>query len=95
MPDNIATRWGKKGLLIARVDKGDPADKAGLQSARETRRGRIQLGDVLLKVAGESVTIFDDLVRILGRYKVRDKITIQVRREGKPVDVTVKLPEWQ
>ncbi|MCZ6799226.1 MAG: PDZ domain-containing protein, partial [Nitrospirae bacterium] len=81
--------------IIARVDKGGPADKAGLRSARETPRGRIQLGDVIMKVAGESVTIFDDLVRILDRYKVGDKIKIQVRREGKPVDVTVKLAELQ
>jgi len=95
IPDNIATRWGIEGLIIARVDKGGPADKAGLRSARETPRGRIQLGDVIMKVAGESVTIFDDLVRILDRYKVGDKIKIQVRREGKPVDVTVKLAELQ
>jgi S1-C subfamily serine protease len=95
IPDNIATRWGIEGLIIARVDKGGPAHQAGLRSAKETRRGRIQLGDVIVKIEGEPVTIFDDLVRILDRHKVGERIKIQVRREGKPVDVMVKLAELQ
>lgn len=91
IPDSIAARWGIEGLIIARVEPGSPADKAGLVSARETRLGRIQLGDIITQVDQEPVRTFDDLLRILDRHKVGDQVTVEVHRNGKRRTVSVTL----
>ena len=91
IPDSISTRWGIRGLVIARVEKGSPADRAGLQSAQETRGGRIQLGDIIKKVDGEPVLVFDDLARILDRHKVGDRVPIEIKRQKKTVNLSLRL----
>jgi protease Do-like 1, chloroplastic len=91
IPDSIAARWGIQGLIIAKVEPGSPGEKAGLESARETSLGRIQLGDIITKLDEEPVKIFDDLVRILDRHKIGDRITVEVHRKGKPRKVVVEL----
>ncbi|GJL63016.1 MAG: 2-alkenal reductase [Nitrospirales bacterium] len=95
IPDSIAARWGIKGLVIARVEPGGPASQAGLQSAREMRGGRIRLGDVIIAVEGQPVRVVDDLAIILDRYKVGDRIKIQIRRQGKIQHLFLKLQAMQ
>lgn len=91
IPDQISTRWGIKGLVIARVQKGSPADLAGLQSAQETFGGRIRLGDIIKKVDGEPVLIFDDLARILDRHQVGDRVPVEISRNNRTVTLSMKL----
>ncbi len=91
IPDSIVERWGIKGLVIARVEPGGPASRAGLQSAREIRGGRIRLGDIITKVDGKPVKILDDLATILDRHKVGDRVTIHIRRQGKEKNVSLRL----
>ena len=91
IPDAIAARWGVRGLIIARVARGGPADRAGLQGVRETVAGRIELGDVITKVDGKPVRVFDDLLRILDRHRVGNRIRLEVVRERKTRQVTVTL----
>ena len=91
IPDQISARWGVKGLVIARVQKGGPADRAGLQSAQETAGGRIRLGDIIKKVDGEPVLIFDDLARILDRHRIGDRVPVEIRRNKKTVNLSIKL----
>ena len=91
IPDSITARWGIQGLVIARVEPGSPADLAGLQSARETRGGRILLGDVITKVEGTPVKVFDDLARILDHHKVGDRVTIEIQRNSRTVKLSLKL----
>jgi len=91
IPDSIATRWGIQGLAIAKVEPGSPAERAGLQSARETRLGHIRLGDIITKIDNKPIRTFDDLARILDRYKVGDQVTVEVHRNGKPRNVKIRL----
>ncbi len=91
IPDSIAARWGIQGLIIAKVEPGSPADNAGLESAQETRLGRIQLGDIITKIDNEPVKVFDDLLRIFDRHKVGDRITVEVHRKGKYRKVSLRL----
>lgn len=95
IPDSIAARWGIEGLIIAKVQSGGPADRAGLQSVRETRRGRILLGDIIRKVDGEPVKTFDDLLRILDRHKVGDQVSLEIQRESKTLNLSLRLAELQ
>jgi S1-C subfamily serine protease len=68
------------GLLIARVDEDSPAAKAGLRA-----------GDVILKIAGKSVRDGDDLREELRRIDPGTETTLTVQRDGKPLDVKVKV----
>ena len=91
IPDSVVARWGIKGLVIARVEPGGPAYKAGLKSAREIRGGRIQLGDIITKVDGKSVRTLDDLATILDRHKIGDRVSVHIRRKGKDQLATLTL----
>ena len=91
VPDSIAKRWGIEGLVIARVEPGSPAEKAGLESARQTRFGRVHLGDIITKVNGEPVRVFDDLGKIMDRHKAGDRVSLEIYRHGKSRTVSVIL----
>ncbi len=91
IPDAIASRWGIQGAIIARVAPGGPAARAGLQGIKETRGGRIQLGDIITKVDDEPIRVMDDLLRLLDRHKVGETVRLEVVRKGKSREVTVVL----
>ncbi|RMH32653.1 MAG: PDZ domain-containing protein [Nitrospirae bacterium] len=91
IPHTITARWGIEGLVIARIEPGGAADRAGLKSARETRSGRIILGDVITHVDGEPVRTYDDLATILDRHQVGDRVTIEIMRNGRPMSLALKL----
>jgi serine protease Do len=69
-----------EGALIAGVEKGGPADKAGLKP-----------GDVVRTVNGQPVVASGDLPAALGAAHPGDKVKLQVLRQGQQVDVTATL----
>lgn len=89
--DSIASRWRIQGLIIAKVQPGGPADRAGLQSIQETRIGRLKLSDIITKVDGKSVNRVDDLARILDRHRVGEEITFEIRRNGELQNISMIL----
>ncbi len=60
-----------QGALVASVEKGAAADKAG-----------IEIGDVILKFDGKTVNESSDLPRMVGSTRPGSKVTIQVWRKG-------------
>jgi len=68
------------GALVASVEKGSPADKAGVEAS-----------DVILKFDGKTVTTSSDLPRIVGATKAGSKVAIEVWRKNatKTLNVTV------
>lgn len=91
--DEVAQRWGVKGVVLARVDRNGAAGKAGLRGIRETGSGRIELGDIIVKLDGKAVEGVDDLTRILDGHKVGDEVTVEYVRNRKAATVTVVLQE--
>lgn len=69
-----------EGALVSNVDKGGPADKAGLKS-----------GDVILKVNGQAIVASSDLPALIGAAAPGDKVTLEVWRQGKREEFTAKL----
>jgi S1-C subfamily serine protease len=91
VPDAMAKRWGVEGLIIGKVSRGGPADRAGLRGARETAAGRVELGDIIMAVAGKRVTSIDDLMNVMEDHKVGDQVTVDVLRGNRRKQVSVTL----
>ncbi|HMV63807.1 MAG TPA: DegQ family serine endoprotease [Zoogloea sp.] len=70
------------GALIANVENGSPAEKAGLQS-----------GDVVLGVNGQKVENSADLPRIIGEQKPGTSVRLSIWRDRKAREVSVTLGE--
>jgi serine protease Do len=70
------------GALIANVESGSPAEKAGLLS-----------GDVVLGVNGQKVADSADLPRIIGDQKPGSVVRLSIWRERKARDINVTLGE--
>ncbi|MTV39362.1 DegQ family serine endoprotease [Duganella radicis] len=69
-----------EGALIANVERGGPADKAGLKA-----------GDVIRALNGQKIVSSADLPSMVGLSTPGDKITLDVWRQGKPVQLTATL----
>jgi S1-C subfamily serine protease len=90
--DAVARRWGIKGLIIAKVTRGGSADRAGLIGVREGTAGRIELGDIVVAVDGIPIETVDDLMDIMEKHKVGDRVKVDVLRNKKrrSADVTLQ-----
>jgi serine protease Do len=71
-----------QGALVASVEKGAAADKAG-----------IEVGDVILKFDGKPVAESADLPRMVGSTKPGSKVVVQVWRKGASRDLSVTVGE--
>lgn len=71
-----------QGALVASVEKGSPAGKAGMEA-----------GDVILKFDGQPVTESSDLPRRVGATKPGSNVLVQVWRKGATRDLTVTVGE--
>ena len=91
VPDAIARKWGIKGLIIGKVSRGGSADRAGLRGARETVTGRVELGDILVAVAGKPVTTIDELMDALEAHKVGSQITVEILRGNRRERIPITL----
>ncbi|SLM48152.1 Peptidase S1C, HtrA family [Nitrospira japonica] len=91
VPDAMAKRWGVKGLIIGKVSRGGAAERAGLQGARETMPGRVELGDVIVSVNNRPVSTVDELMDVMEDHKVGDRVTVDILRNNRRQSVTVTL----
>ncbi|MBM3356975.1 MAG: DegQ family serine endoprotease [Betaproteobacteria bacterium] len=73
-----------QGALVNSVEKGGPAEKAGVEP-----------GDVILRFDGKSVNSSEDLPRIVGATKPGNRVTMQIWRNKQPRDVQVVIAEMQ
>ena len=90
------------GALIASVVADGPADEAGVccpYTEAEERENTIRFqatevvtgGDVIVSVDGEELVAEADLPRIVARLEPGDEITLEIIRDGKRMEVDVKL----
>jgi S1-C subfamily serine protease len=87
-----------KGILIFNVEKGGPAEKAGLQGGdHEVRINGFPIlagGDILTSIQDTPVKKFDDLINYLAREtRVDDVIVLIIIRDGEEHLVQVHLEE--
>ena len=70
------------GEIVARVEPGQPAARAGVQQ-----------GDVIVKVNGQDVTPDNTLSFIVAGQPVGSRVALDVIRNGKPMKLTAVLAE--
>ena len=71
-----------QGALVASVEKGAAADKAG-----------IEVGDVILKFDGKAVNESGDLPRMVGSTRPGSKVVVQIWRKGSSRELTAVVGE--
>ena len=71
------------GALVTLVQKGGPAEKAGLKTK-----------DVIMKFNGKAVSTSSDLPRIVGATKPGSKVSVQVWRNGSTKKMMVLVDEF-
>ncbi len=85
------------GLLIQTVTRGSAADEAGLRGARdEVRVGNARLGvggDLITAIDGKQITENDAVTRALSRKRPGDILELTIYRNGRSLNVKVKLGE--
>ena len=74
----------KEGAVVSNVDRGTPADKAGIQRL-----------DVITGVDGQKIRTADELVAAIAGHRAGDTVTVTVWREGAFKDVKVTLGDRQ
>jgi serine protease Do len=70
------------GALVNEVEKGSPAERAGFKS-----------GDVILKYDGKPVESTNELPRMVGATRPGTEVSVGVWRDGKKLDLKVKVGE--
>jgi len=73
-----------QGALVNSVEKGGPAEKAGVEP-----------GDVILRFDGKPVTASEDLPRIVGATRPGAKVAMQIWRNKAAREVQVVVSEMQ
>lgn len=71
---------GDSAILVAEVEPEGPAGKAGMKA-----------GDLIVKVNGKAVKDSGELLDELAKLSADQEATIGVQREGRPVDLKVKI----
>lgn len=70
----------KKGVLVAQVFEGDPADKAGIKAK-----------DVIVEIDGQRINSSRELTATIASISVGKKTPITILRDGKEKTVNVKI----
>lgn len=71
------------GAVVARVLPKSPAEKAGLKA-----------GDVVTRVNGRAVHNSGELRNAIGLLPLGSRVTLEVLREGRPLEIRVKVEEY-
>jgi S1-C subfamily serine protease len=89
--DWLSEQSGVRGAFVFGVRSGSPAAAAGLRPATVDRRGRVTVGDVILRFGEQRVEDVDDLEAALDRANPGESVVLTLQRGREQVRVTVRL----
>jgi S1-C subfamily serine protease len=85
----------KEGVLLQTVEKGGPADKAGLEGGNTSATidgAEVSLGgDIVTEIDGKKVSTIEDLIKLVNAAKPGEEMELTVLSDGKEKTVTVTL----
>jgi S1-C subfamily serine protease len=82
-----------KGVVIASVQSGSPAHKAGLQATTQDMSGSNRhIGDIITAIDGHPTRQIDDIINYVDSNKnVGDNVKLTINRDGKVMNLTATL----
>jgi serine protease Do len=84
---DLATSFGldrPRGALVVSVEKGSPAERAGIESS-----------DIITKVDGKAVDAQSDLPRFVAAIRPGTKSELEIWRKGASRSVGITVGEWE
>ncbi|MCC6210551.1 MAG: DegQ family serine endoprotease [Burkholderiales bacterium] len=84
---DLATSFGldrPRGALVASVEKGSPAERAGVESS-----------DIITRVDGKPVEAQSDLPRIIAAIRPGTRAELEVWRKGGTRNLSITVGEWE
>jgi serine protease Do len=84
---DLATSFGldrPRGALVVSVEKGSPAERAGVESS-----------DIITKVDGKPVDAQSDLPRFVAAIRPGTKVDMEVWRKGGTRSLSITVGEWE
>ncbi len=84
-------RFGIEGVAVLDVVPNSPAAALGLRPTRIYPDGTIYFGDIIVAVDGKRVESFEQLQDLLAQYNHGDRVTLQILRENRKIDLEVEL----
>lgn len=91
--DYVTRRLGIDGVLVLEVLEGSGAQQAGLRPTRRNRFGQVELGDVIVDVDGQTLHSTADLILLLEKRQLGDRVTLTILRNGAKQQVICTLEE--
>jgi S1-C subfamily serine protease len=89
-----------EGILVSRVTKNSPAQKAGLRGGSSSRTVRLNSntviylgGDIIVGINGKKITNFSDFYCALEESKPGDTVSLMVVRGSRTVEMDIELTE--
>jgi S1-C subfamily serine protease len=82
-----------KGVLVASIQSGSPAEKAGLQGLNQTNFSNTQkVGDIITGIDGHRLRSMDDLINYIDLHKsIGDNVALTVNRHGQIMNINLAL----
>jgi S1-C subfamily serine protease len=81
-----------KGVVVEEVEKGTPADKAGIIASTLDENKIPHGGDIITAIDGHPVKTIYDIISYLDEQKnVGDKVVLTINRIGKSMDISITL----
>ncbi|HJN96656.1 MAG: 2-alkenal reductase [Gammaproteobacteria bacterium] len=90
-PDYYRELWGIEGVIVLNVVEGTDPERLGMRGLTQAQRGRIQLGDVVVEIDGQSVGNEDDYANIMEQHRPGDVVRVRTRRDNQLLDYDIEL----
>ena len=88
------------GVYVVKTCEGGPAELAGVKDdylavIMARGRGISGRGDIIIGVDGKPVETMADLLSYINNFEVGDRITLDLIRNGDPIQIDITLAKWQ
>ncbi len=87
----VTKELGVEGLLVLKVTPNSSAERAGLRATRLTREGDIIPGDIIQAIGPNPVADVGDLLDLLERRSIGDRVTVTVYRNRQTLQLELVL----
>jgi hypothetical protein len=83
------------GVVGNSIDGEGPPSVINVQAGSAAEIAGIKVGDRIQRFENQPVPSFQALTAMIGQHRAGDEVTLQVLRDGQPIEFKLKLGAWQ